>query len=75
MGLGGGFLCNRKERGSELFPWWGNVFLCMNSSGQQHYEGYVITSLSFFYKNNQKRVTISHFSHLVTMNKTSSKCV
>ena len=41
MGLGGGFLCNRKERGSELFPWWGNVFLCMNSSGQQHYEGYV----------------------------------
>ena len=46
-------------------------FLCMNGSGQQHYKGYVITSLCFSYKNNKKRITIEHFSHFITMNKTS----
>ena len=46
-------------------------FLCMNGSGQQHYKGYVITSLCFFHKNNQKRITIGHFSHVINMYKTS----
>ena len=64
------FVTGRSEAQSE-FPGRGMFFLCMNGSSQQHYKSYVITSLCFSYKNNKKRITIEHFSHFITMNKTS----
>ena len=47
------------------------MFFPVHGSGKQHDKGYVITSLCFFYKNNQKRITIGHFSHVITTYKTS----